>query len=50
VPVSFTFQMVAAVLPGLSYLPAFRLVTELVHSVGPPFVARSQYQRALPAK
>jgi hypothetical protein len=34
VSVGFPFQVVASVLPGLSYLPALRLVTELVHSVG----------------
>jgi hypothetical protein len=33
VPVGFPFQVVALVLLGLSYLPALRLVTELVHSV-----------------
>jgi hypothetical protein len=32
VPVGFPFQVVASVLPGLSYLPYLRLVTELVHS------------------
>jgi hypothetical protein len=42
VPVGFPFQVVASVLPGLSYLPALRLVTEFVHSVGRPFVARAQ--------
>ena len=33
VPVGFSLQVVASVLPGLSYLPALRLVTEFVHSV-----------------
>jgi hypothetical protein len=34
VPVGFSLQVVASVLPGLSYLPALRLVTEFVHRVG----------------
>jgi hypothetical protein len=40
VSVGFPFQVVASVLPGLSYLPALRLVTELVHSVG--FLAHAE--------
>jgi hypothetical protein len=47
VPVGFPFQVVASVLPGLSYLPELRLVTELVHGVGRPFVARAGKIRRL---
>jgi hypothetical protein len=39
-PVGFAFLVVASVLRGLSHMPQLRLVTELVHSVG-PFVARA---------
>ena len=43
----FAFHVVASVLPGLSHLPELRLVTELVHSVGRPFVARAGKIRRL---
>ena len=46
-PVGFAFQVVASTLPGLSHLPELRLVTELVHSVGRPFVARAGKIRRL---
>jgi hypothetical protein len=48
VPVGFPFQVVASVLPGLSYLPDLRLVTELVHSVGRPFVAQAELTLPVP--